>query len=42
MKQDSKDLSKEFCISETFKASCSSNEVVVINAAKYGRMNVGK
>ena len=32
----------EYCIHETFKASCSNNEVVVINDAKYGRMSVGK
>ena len=32
----------EFCIAETFEAACGHNEVIVIDAAIYGRMRIGR
>ncbi|ESN96075.1 hypothetical protein HELRODRAFT_189097 [Helobdella robusta] len=33
---------EEFCLSETFKPECGKNEVVVIDDALFGRMDVGR
>ena len=33
---------REYCPRESFKARCGPHEVVVMTAANYGRMNLGK
>lgn len=33
---------REYCQSETFKATCWTNEVVVMESAHYGRMHLGR
>ncbi len=33
---------EEVCQTESFKASCSDDEVVVMTSAQYGRMRLGK
>ena len=32
----------DVCETETFKATCSSNEVIVMETARYGRMRIGR
>lgn len=32
---------KDYCIADTFRAVCDHNEVIVMETARYGRMNVG-
>ncbi|ELU05656.1 hypothetical protein CAPTEDRAFT_217504 [Capitella teleta] len=35
-------VSVDYCSDETFQASCSQNQVIVMTEAKYGRMQMGK
>ena len=32
----------EYCLDETFSATCMSDEVILISKAQYGRMRMGK
>ena len=34
--------SGEFCLGDTFNASCSGDDVIMMTHAEYGRMRIGK
>ena len=33
---------QDFCISESFQASCGEDEVIAVETADYGRMRIGR
>ena len=35
-------LAQEYCLTETFEASCDSSQVIVVDTANFGRMRLGK
>ena len=35
-------MAVEICQTETFKAKCNEDEVIVMTSAKYGRMHLGR